>query len=425
MRSANYSKNEKREIIVIKIGTSSLMRESSTDDSSTVSATAGRMLPQGSGELAVSTLALLVDTLLALRRDGYRVVLVSSGAVGVGCCEMNEEKRPKLNPNCTPAERAATMARIQAYAAIGQNVLMQTYDRFMRMASQPIGQVLLTSTDLGNEYQFANARATLLELLDMDVIPIVNENDSVATEEIKYGDNDWLSALVSTVIDADWLFLLTDVDMLYTANPRDDPDAKPIPVVSDINSLNVDFSSRSSGTQWGVGGMNTKITAARLATAAGVRVGLLHGRYPSRVLDFVHGNTEKVGTMFEPHKSPMRGARRKWISHCLPPKGDVHVSKNCVESLKAGLPMRTAGVMSVNGMFPPNSPVRVLLGGTEIARGLCRLSSDDLEAFAGKTGTEITEMSGEPVNDTLFMADDLAVLVREENGRYGLDSLNK
>eukprot|EP00171_Calliarthron_tuberculosum_P017643 IDg17643t1 len=239
---------------------------------------------------------------------------------------MGVEKRPQMDPNGTPASRAATMARIQAYAAVGQSVLMQTYDRFMRMAHQPIAQVLLTSTDIGNEYQYANARATLLELLNMGVIPIVNENDSVATEEIKYGDNDWLSALVSTVIEADWLFLLTDVNMVYTANPRNNPNALPIPVVPDINSMNTDFSSRKSGTQWGVGGMNTKIAAARLATAAGIRVVLIHGRHPERVLEFVHRDEKAIGTTFLPHSNPMRGVRRKLISHCLPPKGTVTIT---------------------------------------------------------------------------------------------------
>jgi len=178
------------------------------------------MLPAGTGELAVSTLALLVDTLLALRRDGYRVVLVTSGAVGVGCRELNVERRPKLSPNHTPDERKRILARLQAYAAVGQTVLMQTYDRFMRMAHQPIAQVLLTSTDLGNETAYANAKATIHELLDLGIIPIINENDTVATEEIKYGDNDWLSAMVSTVIGADWLFLLTDVDRRRTARRR-------------------------------------------------------------------------------------------------------------------------------------------------------------------------------------------------------------
>lgn len=413
MAPVAISKDNKGPIIVVKIGTSSLMRESCTDDSHTISAAAGRKLPEGTGELAVSTLALLVDTLLALRRDGFRVVLVTSGAVGVGCREMNEEKRPKMKPNGTAAERAATMARIQAYAAIGQCVLMQTYDRFMRMAHQTVAQVLLTSTDIGNEYQYANARATLLELLDMGIIPIVNENDSVATEEIKYGDNDWLSALVSTVIDADWLFLLTDVDMLYTANPRNNPKAEPIPLVADINDLDVDFSSRNSGTQWGVGGMNTKITAARLATAAGVRVGLVHGQYPDRVLDFVHGKTGQKGTVFEPHANPMRGVRRKLISHCLPPKGSVVITPQCANAMKAGIPIRTESVKAVTGTFPPNSAVRIISDGAEIARGVCSHSSEDLESYAGKTAAEITKTSGVPVNDLLFMKDDLAVLVRD------------
>ncbi len=414
---------EKGRVIVVKIGTSSLMREATTDDSSTVSATAGRMLPKGEGELAVSTLALLVDTLLALRRDNFRVVLVSSGAVGVGCRELGVIQRPKPTPNCTPAERAAIMAKIQAYAAVGQSVLMRTYDRFMRMAHQPIAQVLLTSSDIGSEYQYRNARNTILELLDMGVIPIVNENDTVATEELKYGDNDWLSALVSTAIDADWLFLLTDVDQLCTGNPRTNPDAVPISVVPDINNMNVDFSSKATGTQWGTGGMNTKITAARLATSAGVRVGMIHGRHPDRVLDFVHDKPKRIGTVFEPHQKPMSGDRHRWISHCLPPKGDIHISAQAAESLRISGGrhlVRAAGVESCTGNFPANSAVRVLLDGVEMARGMCNFSATDLMCYAGKTGSEITKMRGEPADDIVINSQNLAVLVREHDRANGV-----
>lgn len=379
------------------------------------------MLPAGTGELAVSTLALLVDTLLALRRDGYRVVLVTSGAVGVGCRELNVERRPKLSPNHTPDERKRILARLQAYAAVGQTVLMQTYDRFMRMAHQPIAQVLLTSTDLGNETAYANAKATIHELLDLGIIPIINENDTVATEEIKYGDNDWLSAMVSTVIGADWLFLLTDVDMLYTENPRNNnTNAKPIRVVRDINQLDVDFSSKSSGTQWGVGGMNTKITAARLATSAGVRVGLLHGRHPHRVRNFVNNTPEEdgsetKGTIFEPSLKPMSGVRRKWISHCLPPKGDIFISLKGESELHNGHSLRSIHVVKVTGKFSPNSAVRILLeDGSEIARGLCKPHSKEVADFAGKNHMEIS--IGEPVSDVIVAAKDLAVLVRDVNG---------
>lgn len=415
---ANKMARDKQRIVVVKIGTSTLLREKSTDDSSTVSATAGRMLKPGIGELAVSTLALLVDTLLALRRDNYHVVLVTSGAVGVGCSELGVLQRPRPTEGCSPEERAGIMAKIQAYAAVGQTVLMQTYDRFMRMANQPIAQVLLTSSDIGSTYQYTNAQNTILELLNMGVIPIVNENDTVATDEIKYGDNDWLSALVATAISADWLFLLTDVDMLFSGNPRENPDATPIPNVADINTMNVDFSSRVTGTQWGTGGMNTKITAARLATAAGVRVCMIHGRHPARVLQFVHNKEDRIGTVFEPHLDPLRGDKRRWISHCVPPKGSISITA------RTGLALRTSGrahllrtksVESVSGNFPPNSAVRVLLDGEEIARGLCNYSSGDLKLYAGKDVVALTRITGEPVRDVVIDEDNLAVLIRQHS----------
>lgn len=219
-------------VIVIKIGTSSLMREGVPAGDDTVSSAAGAALgAAGGSELALSTLALLVDTVLTLRRDGWDVIIVSSGAVGVGCSRLGTAVRP-IRGGATAAERAANLAAIQAYAAIGQSVLMRTYDDLFRMGGQPVAQVLLTSGDLSSQYQYGNAKATLRSLLAMGVVPIVNENDTVATEELRYGDNDWLSALVACVVDATWLFLLTDVERLYTADPRRDAAAEAIDLVS-------------------------------------------------------------------------------------------------------------------------------------------------------------------------------------------------
>ena len=408
-------------IVVVKIGTSTLLRESTSDDSSTVSATAGRKLREGAGELAVSTLGLLVDTLLVLKRDGYRVILVTSGAIGVGCRELNVEKRPKLSKEATNEERREIIAQLQAYAAVGQSVLMQTYDRFMRMAHQPIAQVLLSATDLGDETAFANTQATLKQLMKMGIIPIINENDTVATEELKYGDNDWLSALVSTVINADWLFLLTDVDMLYTSNPRIDAHAKPISNVLDINKLNIDLSSNSSGTQWGVGGMNTKITAARLATAAGVKVALLHGRHPGRVLDCVYERENAIATIFHPSPKPLTGVRKKWLSHCLPPKGDIFLTRDCQVQIRSGHALKSFGVTKVQGKFSPNTAIRIRddVTGAEIARGISRYGHVDIANYAGKTTEQISV--GEPISDVIVMVEDLALLVSEEksNGVIG------
>lgn len=401
-----------RPVIVVKIGTSTLMREPSSSDGPTVSSTAGRLLNPGKAELAISTLSLLVDTLLALRRDGFDVILVSSGAVGVGCNDLKIQTRPKVTQDMTKQQRADILAQKQAYAAIGQSVLMRTYDSLMSMANQKVAQVLLTSGDLGSEYQYKNAKNTLSALLQMGVIPIVNENDTVATEELKYGDNDWLSALVSTVVKADWLFLLTDVEQLYTSNPRCDANAKPIDLVPNIENLQVNMSTNSTGTQWGTGGMNTKITAARLATAAGVRVCLVHGRYPPRVLDFIHDKAGKIGTVFEPLSEPLEMDKKRWISNCLPPRGEVIVSKETELFLRAGAPLLAVGVKACKGVFEANSAVRVKSeDGVELARGICNYTSEQLQRFKGMSSQAITSETGYPVSERVIHEEKLALLV--------------
>ena len=192
--------------IVVKIGTSSLTQVDS-------------------GNLAIATIASLVDTLSALRHSGNRVVLVSSGAVGIGCARLGLSDRPK------------TIVAKQAIAAVGQGRLMRVYDDLFTLQQQAIAQILLTRTDLIERDRYLNASNTLKELLRLGVIPVVNENDTVAVEELKFGDNDTLSAMVASLVEADWLFLLTDVDQLYSADPRSNPNAQPIALVHSLEQL--------------------------------------------------------------------------------------------------------------------------------------------------------------------------------------------
>lgn len=403
-------------VIVVKIGTSSVMRERGNVDAS-VSSAAAAGLPARGAELALSTIALVVDTLVALRRAGSRVVLVSSGAVGVGCRELGVLERPTVRSGEGADAAARVMSNIQAYAAVGQSVLMRTYADMLRLADQTVAQVLLTTQDLGSEYQYENAKNTLKTLLDMGVIPIVNENDTVATEELRYGDNDWMSALVSTAVSADWLFLLTDVDMLYTSNPRNDPNARGIPVVEDLEALAVDASqgANKTGTQWGTGGMSTKITAARLATAAGTRVALVHGRHPNRILDFVQGRPDAIGTVFEPRASPLVMQRKQWISQCLPPRGSICLHKAAVEALLTGLnngSIMTAGVAEVTGLWSRNSAVRICdADGNEIGRGISGYGSGELNDFKGLEANAITRMLGTPTSAVVIHEHDLALFL--------------
>lgn len=247
------------QIIVVKIGTSSLTQPET-------------------GQLALSTIATLVETLTALRRQGYQVILVSSGAVGVGCARLGLTERPRA------------IALKQAVAAVGQGRLMRVYDDFFTSLQQPIAQVLLTRNDLVQRSRYINIYNTFQELLKLGVIPVVNENDTVAVEELKFGDNDTLSALVASLTEASWLFLLTDVDRLYSADPRSVPDAQPIVFVKRLEQLaQLQVQTGTQGSQWGTGGMATKIAAVRIAAAAGVRTAITEGRFPGNIQKILQG----------------------------------------------------------------------------------------------------------------------------------------
>ncbi|MFM7560409.1 glutamate 5-kinase, partial [Cylindrospermopsis raciborskii] len=234
------------ETIVVKIGTSSLTQAET-------------------GKLALSTIATLTETLCRLRQQGHKVILVSSGAVGVGCARLGLTERPKA------------MALKQAVAAVGQGRLMRIYDDLFTTLEQPIAQVLLTRADLVERSRYLNAYNTFQELLGLGVIPVVNENDTVAVEELKFGDNDTLSALVASLVEADWLFLLTDVDRLYSADPRKVRNAQPISLITNTRELeDLKIQAGGQGSPWGTGGMMTKISAARIAMVGGVRTVKAH-----------------------------------------------------------------------------------------------------------------------------------------------------
>ncbi|KAF3915430.1 hypothetical protein AA313_de0209617 [Arthrobotrys entomopaga] len=240
--------------IVIKLGTSSICDEKTH-------------------EPLISNLSLLVETVVRLRRDGHRVILVSSGAIGIGLRKLKLDKRPKLLSKC------------QAIAAIGQCELVALWDKLFSLLGQPVAQVLLTRNDIVDRTQYRNAANTFNELLNMGVVPIVNENDTIAVSEIKFGDNDTLSGITAGMVNADYLFLMTDVDCLYDKNPRTHPDAKPIMVVEDVSSLKVDVSSMGSAV--GTGGMATKLVAAKLATSAGVTTIITRSSVPSNIFHIV------------------------------------------------------------------------------------------------------------------------------------------
>lgn len=362
--------------LVIKIGTSSLTQPET-------------------GQLALSTIATLVEVLSTLRQQGHRVVLVSSGAVGVGCARLGMTDRPKA------------IALKQAVAAVGQGRLMRIYDDFFTAMQQPIAQVLLTRGDLVERSHYINVYRTFQELLKLNVIPIVNENDTVAVDELKFGDNDTLSALVASLVDADWLFLMTDVDRLYSADPRSNPDAQPISLVERIEQL-ADIKTASSGSGWGTGGMVTKISAAQIATGAGVRTVIMQGRSPHNILKILAG--EAIGTQFAPQPRPIN-ARQRWIAHGLVSKGKLYLDDGAVKAIsKAGKSLLAAGIVQVEGNFESQDAVKLCdRAGHEIARGIVNYDSKELQKIRGHHSEAISKILGYAGAETVVHRDNLVL----------------
>ncbi|HAN46157.1 MAG TPA: glutamate 5-kinase [Cyanobacteria bacterium UBA8156] len=364
--------------LVIKIGTSSLTRPET-------------------GDLNLSAIARLVETAVALRRLGHRVLMVSSGAVGVGCSRLGLTTRPQV------------LAQKQAVAAVGQGRLMGLYDDFFAEFRQPVAQVLLTRDNLLSRRQYQSVCTTLETLLTMGVIPIANENDTVATEELKFGDNDTLSALVAGAIAADWLFLLTDVDRLYSANPKLDPQARPIAHVTapELMTLTVDVAGDS---RWGTGGMATKLAAARIAVTAGVQVAITKGSEPERLLGLVAG--EPHGTVFAPDPQPLN-ARKRWLAYGAMPVGTLWLDRGAVVAVRdRGRSLLPVGIVAIEGEFEAGDAVR--LGdretGQEVARGLVNYGSPELRQILGHPSTAIATILGVEGEPTAVHRDNLVVL---------------
>jgi glutamate 5-kinase len=364
--------------LVVKIGTSSLTQPETN-------------------HLALSTIASLVETLCRLRWQGHRIVLVSSGAVGVGCSRLGLSERPR------------TIALKQAVAAVGQGRLIRVYDDLFSSLQQPIAQILLSRGDLIERNRYLNIYRTFEELLRLGIIPIVNENDTVAVEELRFGDNDTLSALVAGLVEADWLFMLTDVDRLYSADPRSHPHAQPIHLVSHIDQLaTLGVDAAGGGSLWGTGGMSTKITAAQIATGAGVRTVITSGQCPENLEKILQGAA--IGTHFEAKPRPFN-ARQRWIAHGLVPMGKLYLDEGAVKALqRGGKSLLAAGITKVDGNFQSQEAV-VLCNtqGQEIARGLVNYSSSEICRVLGLRSDQMPEILGYAGAETIVHRDNLVL----------------
>ncbi len=378
-----------QQTIVIKIGTSSLSHPET-------------------GDLQLATIAKLVEAVVHLRRQGHSVVLVSSGAVGIGCGRLGLKQRPRK------------ISQKQAVAAVGQGRLMRIYDDFFGSLQQPVAQVLLTRDNLIQRQHYMNVHATFHELLELGVVPIVNENDTVAVDELKFGDNDTLSALVASLIEADWLFLLTDVDRLYSDDPRQNPDAQPIEFVeseqiaelrqaiADKQAQNAQ-SGQGGGTQWGTGGMTTKLDAARIASAAGVRTVITRGAFPDRLDAVLKG--ENYGTQIAAQPKTVN-ARKRWIAYGMVTMGKLILDDGAVKAVTLkGRSLLPAGITEVQGKFDANESVSLCdRDGKELARGITNYSSSDILRILGSQSEDIPKLLGFDGEETVIHRDNLVSL---------------
>ena len=360
--------------IVVKVG-SSLLVERST------------------GQVNRTWLATLAQDIKRLRDAGQEVLLVSSGAIALGRRQLG------LAPGKLKLEES------QAAAAVGQIRLAHAWTEALEEHGLTVAQILLTFTDTEERRRYLNARSTLGTLLKLGSIPVINENDTVATAEIRYGDNDRLAARVAQMISADCLVLLSDVDGLYTADPTRDPDAQFIPVVHGITP-EIEAMAGGVSSDVGSGGMATKIAAAKIAVTAGCHMCVSLGKelHPlRRIMEGVRCS------WFYPEANPFT-VRKQWIAGSLKPAGELLIDEGALAALQRGKSLLPAGVTRVTGRFERGDAVRVCsVAGVEVARGLSAYSSADAERICGRQSSEIEALLGFRGRDEMIHRDDLVL----------------
>ncbi|WP_087024933.1 glutamate 5-kinase [Thaumasiovibrio subtropicus] len=338
----------------------------------------------------------LVRQCAMLQRQGHKVVIVSSGAIAAG--------REHLNYPALPN----TIATKQMLASVGQSRLIQEWEHLFAIYGLNVGQMLLTRADLDDRERYLNARDMIQTLLEHGIIPVVNENDAVATTEIKVGDNDNLSALVAILAEADQLLLLTDQLGLFTADPRNNPEAELIREVHTIDET-LHKLAGGSGTNLGTGGMATKLQAADVARRAGIEVTIAAGSRPDVITDIAAG--EAVGTRFLPLESPLE-SRKRWILGGPAVQGQLIIDAGAVTAVtQRGSSLLAKGIVAVSGQFARGEVVHVNTStGQTVARGISRYGSEDLSKIAGKHSQDIVETLGYEYGPAAIHRDDMVVI---------------
>ena len=378
--SENMSKSLRAEIfkkidrVVIKIGSALLVDEKS-------------------GKIREKWLTSIAQEVANLRDQGKQVIIVSSGSIALGRKILNLKMSKKLVEN-------------QAAAAIGQIELAATFREKLSHHQIPAAQLLLTYSNTENRNQYLNARGTINKLLKLGVTPVINENDTVATDEVRFGDNDRLAARVATMCEANMLFLLSDVDGLYSADPKSDNNATLIDTVDEITPEIEKMAGEPVSTGFGSGGMITKIAAALIATTSGCHMIILNGSYDSPISKYYN---EGIGTWFKASTSP-RAAKKKWIAGALSPSGNLIIDEGAQKALKSGKSLLPAGVVRIEGEFNRGDTVRVsTTDGQEISRGLVAYNMQDAKKIAGFKSSEIEQILGYSEREELIHRSDMVM----------------
>jgi len=364
----DFSKTKK---IVIKVGTNTLTR-------------------QGSNEIDTDYIRQMVRQIAELRKKGKQVVIITSGAIGMGAGQLNI------------AEKIKDIKMRQACAAIGQPILMAEYRKAFEQFGITVAQVLLIADVLNKRKTYLNLRNSIETLLGLGVVPILNENDSVSTEEIgsAFGDNDRLSALVASKIDAGLLIILSDIDALYDKDPQKFADAKPIPAVYEITEQIVK-SAGGAGSRFATGGMKTKIEAAKIASSAGCRIVLADGRLENVVTRIIAG--EPVGTVFMPKRKLSN--RLRWILNSAA-VGTINIDDGAMKAVRNRKSLLPSGIVSVDGSFEAGDVVML----NDSAKAVTNFSSSQLKTLAGKHSREIKTLLGPGHRDVVAIPEDIVMI---------------
>lgn len=362
--------------IVIKVGTSTITH--------------------ANGLLNLTQMESVVRQIADLHNQGYEVILVSSGSIGAGIGKLGLKTRPK------------TIPEKQVAAAVGQGILIHMYEKLFSEYGKIVAQILITKEDIHHRTRFLHVRNAFFSLLDQGVVPIVNENDAIAVDEIKLGDNDTLSAIVASISEADLLILLSDIEGLCEADPRIQPDAPLIHTVAEI-SPHIEKLAGGAGSSLGTGGMITKVNAAKIATASGTAMVIVNGSRPGVINEIIRG--DDVGTWFQEKQHPLQ-ARKHWIAFGSTPSGVLVIDEGAAKALvlrqKSLLP---SGIIQVNQEFREGQIVSVVnQDGQELARGVTNYSSADIDLIKGLNTSEIDGKLGYKAYDEVVHRNNLVIV---------------